>query len=215
MLDLVPVTAYYRDPETGTIRPLRVDNALAAADFALKWEHFRQLANAQGWELLIAPPAAGTDYTRGFFRTPQDQAALISEGAPAASVDGSSHQAGRAADIDLGGMAATYPDFSYTRLTELAERSGIFARLSDEPWHFDDNPRSIFGSTYAAVQQIGNLFDQVQAAIAAGMDTPQIAAVKKAVNENKWILGLGVLVGAVLLLKAQENRQEKKYARDY
>lgn len=192
MIELVPVNAYFLS--WGNIQLLSDGDRLAASDFAPKWEKWRTLAREKyGWEILIEPGG------RAFFRTPQDQQNLVDEGFSAAPMDSSAHQAGRAVDVDLSGMTATYSNFNYDALVELAEQAGISNRVfkinGTEPWHFDDNPASLYGSTKAAIEAIGNTFNQVAAAVAAGLDTPQVQALKKNLL-TWWPLAAG---GAFLL----------------
>lgn len=198
MIPLVPVAAYFL--KSGGPVLLDAANRIAAEDFAQKWKTWRGLAQIEkGWELLIEP-GAGSDYTRAFFRTAADQQYLIDAGYDAAGVDASAHQAGRAVDLDLSGMKATYSNYDYDALVDQARRAGITNRIyqlnGSSPWHFDDNPAGLFGSTYAAIEQVGNLFNQVAAAVAAGLETPQAVAVKKAVV-TWWPLAAG---GGLLFL---------------
>jgi len=187
---LVVVPAFYRNAAGALVEALP-ENRLLAADVAPKWSAWRErVRQMYGWEILIAPPNSG-NYTRAIFRTPADQSALQTTGT-AAALDASPHQAGRAVDVDLYGMAALYPGFSETALVDAARVAGMFQRVAGEPWHFDDNPRAIFGDTNAAIKAVGNTTAQVLAAIQAGLDTPQIAAVKawlkdKAQNPLLWV----------------------------
>jgi len=221
-LQLVPVTAFYIDA-AGDLVAANPLNALAASDWAPKWERARQIATQeQGWELLISPPSSG-DYTRAFFRTPDDQNYLDNAGAAtAASVDGSAHQAGRAVDLDLVGMQDSYSNYDYNTLVGIMKRAGLYNRVyqanGTEPWHFDDNPASIFGSTKAAIQAIGNLSSQVAQDLALGLPTPQqlgasIAAAVQAAAKNPVPSGVGVLLlagGAWALFNSGGERARRR-----
>lgn len=198
-MNLVRVNAFYRDAG-GQIVAANPLNALLAEDVAPRWEAWRNEANARGWELLISPPAAG-DYTRAMFRTPEDAVAIAgSATVTAAAVDAGAHQAGRAVDLDLAGMAS-YPGYNYAELVAMAERHGFTNRVyklnGTEPWHFDDNPvvTGLFPTMRAAVEAIGNTTAQVAAAVAAGFDTPQMAAVKAALS-SPWALAAVLALGA-------------------
>lgn len=203
MLNLVKVNAFYKDAG-GQVVPANPLNALMAEDAAPRWEAWRNEATARGWELLLSPPAAG-DYTRAMFRTPDDAVWIAANSTTtAATVDAGTHQAGRAVDLDLAGMAA-YAGYSYADLVAMAERHGFTNRVyklnGSEPWHFDDNPvnTGLFSSMKAAVEAIGNTAAQVAAAVAAGFDTPQVAAVKAALTSPA---GLGLLILAAVGLGA-------------
>jgi hypothetical protein len=174
-----------------------------ADDLAGAWESWRQdAASSKGWELFISPPSSG-DYTRAIFRTPADVQYLLDNGqATAASVDSSAHQAGRAVDLDLAGMAAAFPNYDYGQLVAMAARHGFKNRVyllnGSEPWHFDDDPvgRGIFATMRDAVDAIGNTSAQVAAAVAAGLDTPQIAALRAAIfSPAGAMLGLALVIG--------------------
>lgn len=203
---LVVVPAYYLDRETGTFSEALPQNRVLAQPFADKWEAWRKLAqDTYGWELLITAPAAGSDgYTRSMFRTPEDQAQLDNTAPDAAAgVDQSAHQAGRAVDLALADMQATYANYDYNKLLQLAQQVGIDARLRSsspaEPWHFDDNPRALYGGdAKAAVEAVGNTTDQVQDALAAGVERPEEIAVRQ--WKLRKLLGVGAAVSLALLL---------------
>ncbi len=162
-LSLSVVEAYYYDPSSGQLVEALPENRIVASDFVDKWNGWRgEIAGTYGWELLISPPNDSNDpraaqgYTKAMFRTPEDQALLYSESPSGATpVDTGAHQAGRAVDLDLDAMQALYPDFDYSVLASIASKYGIYNRLvnSDEPepWHFDDNPAQLFGSSQAAI----------------------------------------------------------------
>lgn len=203
-LALVPVQAFYRNAD-GKIVPLLLQNRLMAADLAPAWEAWRREAmETKGWELLLTPASDGGEYTRSMFRTPADQQFVADQGwATAGLVDNSVHQAGRAVDLNLVTMQAIYPNYSYAELVAMARRHGFINRVfqinGTEPWHFDDNPATIFGSVKAAVEAVGNTLAQVAAAVAAGLDSPQMAAVRAAAGAinpiylaGGLVLGLGV-----------------------
>lgn len=200
MLSLIPVKALFRDG-AGNLAPVNPANALLAEDFAPKWNAWRAAAKERyGWELLISPPEDG-DYTRAMFRSPQDVAYVLEHyPTTAASMDRSTHQAGRAVDLDLLGMSTIYPNYSYTQLVNLAKEFGIFNRVyqlnKTEPWHFDDNPAVIYGTQELAVDAVGNTLAQIQADLAAGRPTPQQRALE---NLAAGETGLAVLSGLALL----------------
>ncbi len=216
MENLVRVEAYYRNAQGQTV-PANPLNALMAQDAAQEWAAWRAEAVGRGWELLISPPAAGQgDYTRAMFRSPAD-AQWIAQNATAtsAAVDSSTHQAGRAVDLDLDAMAATWSDYDYNDLVAMARRHGFTNRVytanGTEPWHFDDDPvkQGLFPSMTAAVEAIGNTTAQVTAAVAAGLDTPQLAAIKAAAGSP---LGIAVGLAAVGLGIWAFRRRRRKNA---
>jgi hypothetical protein len=220
-LQLVVVPAYYLDHSTGKVVEALPVNRVLAQDFAEKWITWRELARKEkGWELLLSAPASGT-YTRAMFRTPEDQAAMDAA-APdsAASVDASPHQAGRAVDLSINDMQATYSNFNYNELVQLANAAGIDARLRNssppEPWHFDDNPRQLFGTTLAAVDAIGNTSAQVAQALQLGVERPEEIALRrwqlfKVVGVGAAVAGV-ILVGMVLHDQLQQEKKTKKEA---
>lgn len=201
---LVVVPAFYLDHATGKVTEALPVNRVLAADFAEKWLAFRDLAKRErGWELLISAPPAGSTYTRAMFRTPEDQAALDSSSPDtAASVDNSPHQAGHAVDLSLNDMQATYANYDYSELVRLANAAGIDARLRNastpEPWHFDDNPRAIYGTTLAAVDAVGNTSTQISEALQLGLERPEEIALRR------WqllkVVGVGAAVAGVILV---------------
>ena len=218
-LALNVVTAYYLDPAAGVPVQLLQQNSLMAADAAPNWDAFRVALVALGWEPYISPPVdpqdprAAQGYTKGFFRTPEDQALEVAEaGDGAAPVDQSAHQAGRAFDLDLNGMSAAFPDFDYNTLAGVAAQYGFTARISGEPWHFDDNPAAnpLYGSTLAAVQAIGNTSDQVAAAVAAGQPRPEQLAINGAATKS--VLLVTAAIAFLWLISSASNKPKKPEA---
>jgi hypothetical protein len=214
-LQLVVVPAYYRRRDTGQVVEALPENRLLAEDMAPKWRRWRELAAARGWEILLNAPYPPGSYTRAMFRTPDDQATLRAElGTMAAVPDKGPHQAGRGIDVALEDMAELYADYEYSDLVAMARQAGIFNRVASEPWHFDDNPASIFGSTALAIEAVGNLTSQVAAAISAGLESPQVQAVRRWLEENKKLvatgaLGLGLAVALGVAVVASTRRQQR------
>ena len=215
-LTLVPVTAYYLSA-ANVPTPLLAQNALMASDLAPYWENFREACIAAGFEPYISGPTDSSDprgaqgYTKGFFRTPDDQALILLEGTDgAAAVDESPHQAGRAFDLDLAAIAAAFASYDYDQLSALANAYGFSSRVSGEPWHFDDDPASnpAFGSVEAAVEAVGNTADQEAADLAAGQPTAQQAAVEGSAVKTA-LLSVAALAALYFLYNAA-NRPVKK-----
>jgi hypothetical protein len=223
-INLVVVPAFYLDHSTGKFTELQPANRVLAEDFAQKWITFRQLAKDQyGWELLVSAPSSGT-YTRAMFRTPEDQALMDAlDPDHAAFLDASPHQAGRAVDLSINDMQATFANFSYAALVQLANQAGIDARLRNsnppEPWHFDDNPRALFGTTQLAVDAVGNTSSQVAQAIIEGVERPEEIAIRR------WqllkVVGVGAAVAGVIAvgmlihqsMKENDKGENKQAAR--
>jgi hypothetical protein len=217
ILPLVVVEAYYLDPSTGSMTELLPQNRLAAQDFVPLWQNFRAAMLAQGWEPLISPPndpndpRASQGYTKGFFRTPEDQALLYSENpAGATPEDQGAHQAGRAFDLDLAGMQSLYPTFDYGTIASIAASFGLRNLASagePEPWHFDDNPAATYGSSTAAIEAIGNLSSQVNADMANGLPRPEEVAVSNYDSENLLIAGVGLSLIALIWWVVEKKKR--------
>jgi hypothetical protein len=222
-VQLTVVPAYYLDPATGSIVMATPANRVLAADFADKWNAWRKLAkDTYGWELLLSAPGDGSGYTHAMFRTPEDQATMDAQ-APdeAASVDNSPHQAGHAVDLSLSDMQATYSNYNYNYLVELANQVGIDARLRNsspaEPWHFDDNPRATYGTTLAAIQAIGNSSAQISDDLAAGIERPEEVAIRRYQLLKLVQVGAavaGTLIVGLLIKQAMEGDKKKEAVRE-
>lgn len=218
LVPLVVVPAYYLDRSSGTVVEAEPQNRVLAQQFAEKWNAWRRLVrDSYGWELLISGPANGAvGYTRAMFRTPEDQASMdASSPDTAAFVDRSPHQAGHAVDISLVDMQATYANYDYNALVQAAEQVGIYARLRNanppEPWHFDDDPRSIYGGDItAAVDAIGNTSTQVQAALAAGVERPEEIAIRRWQLQKMLGVGAAVAVAVLVALALKESAGASK-----
>lgn len=217
-VQLVVVPAFYLDHSTGRVVMARAENRILAQPFADKWNQWRQLAaDTYGWELLLSAPSSG-DYTRAMFRTPEDEY-FLEQSMPdvAGKVDASPHQAGHAVDLSLNDMQATYSNFDYNALVALANQAGIDARLRNatkpEPWHFDDNPRQIYGTTQAAVQAVGNSTAQVQQAVYEGLERPEEIAVRRYQLQKIVLVGSAVAAAVLVgMLLTEANKTEKETA---
>lgn len=216
-MNLQTVTAFYLDPANGPTQ-LQSQNSIIAVDLVSAWNGFRAAVNALGWEPYISPPNDPSDprsaegYTKGFFRTPEDQALMVSEaGDGAAPVDQSPHQAGRAFDLDLAGMEAAFDTYDYSTLTATAAQYGFSARVAGEPWHFDDDPASNpnFGSVLAAVEWVDNTQAQEDALVAAGQPTAQQAAVNGQMNNSILLImaALAAVYGLHWIVEHKRRRQ--------
>lgn len=219
-LALVVVPAYYLDPASGATVEALLQNRVLAADFADKWNAWRDDVKATfGWELLISPPndpndwRAAEGYTKAMYRTPEDEGMMYAYNpAEATPMDTGAHQAGRAVDIDLKGMQQLYGDFDYKQLAALAATHGIYNRLAQaatpEAWHFDDNPAAIFGSSAAAIEAIGNLSSQVAQDPEGGR--PEDLALA-AYNSKNLLLMAGILGSLYVLWYTVEKKKTASY----
>lgn len=201
---LVVVPAFYLDHGSGKVVEALPQNRVLAESFAAKWLAFRDLARTEkNWELLLSAPADASGYTRAMFRTPEDQALMDQQQPDAgAAMDASPHQAGHAVDLSINDMQATYANFDYAELVRLANMAGIDARLRNaptpEPWHFDDNPRQLYGTTQLAVEAVGNTSSQVAQAYINGLERPEEIAVRR------WqllkVVGVGAAMAGVIVV---------------
>lgn len=198
-LSLVPITAYSRR-SSGALVPFPTGpgdyRAVMASDVAGSFQHLTQLAASKGWPKLIV-----NDVWRSAGAQIQ---AKVDKPSLAAAVDKSYHQAGRAFDLSITGMQATYPNFNIVAFEKLANVAGFYRPVANtEPWHFDTNDAgrsssvdNTFGSIHDAIAAVGNLSTQAWQAVASAPAGAVAAG------------GVGVAVAVGLAIMAFQSRSK-------
>lgn len=116
----------------GELEQVDTLHARLAEDVAFLFNMLQErLFDKYGWSVIISG-------SRSMWRSPEDQAYLLKALPQYAARQGASpHQAGRAFDADLNGMAEYYLDFDKDKFIQVCRECGFLQTVNSEPWHFD------------------------------------------------------------------------------